>query len=371
MNYFKFILNKEYMSDIIKNIGNIKQFTKEELVNGLSVLGIGYFGSCISILANLPENKLDILFPDDMNIPPYADSNNPPTGMLKYFFSLESNFPHSVKSGLDVLDEYLLFYGGISGYVFSAYRFALKQMFKSIDTKNALLDFLSFYMLPIIITYFVLFPFGIPLITGLMSIIPCLYQEKIGINAAFISFAWITNWFDGELLRNLFDIKLFPLNFVFWIANGFLGIVVSIFILVIIGLCVFTSWGYLVSFWFLLPIYLKITLGISFSDLGKTISTEIKKHLLGLITLFSFYTISSAYKFLNSQVALGITIGSLTILSVLFYSTFKLYFELGFLNGLGELFSKFNIGPTLFWILIIGIVFYKYSSTQKSLSTIY
>jgi len=83
------------------------------------------------------------------------------------------------------------------------------------------------------------------------------------------------------------------------------------------------------------------------------------------------YTIASAYKFLNSQVALGITIGSITVLSILFYSTLKISFELGFFNGLSQLFSKLNIGPTIFWILVIGIVFHKYSSAQKTISTIY
>jgi len=358
------------MSDIIKNIGNVKQFGKEELLNGLSVLGIGYFGSCVSVLCNLPDDKLDTLLPDNIRAPPYANANNPP-GMLNYVFSLQSEFPHHIQTGLDFLDEYLLFYGGISGYVFSSYRFALKYILKSIDTKHSIIDALSFYILPIIITYFVLFPFGLPIISGMMSIIPCIYQDKLGVDALLITFAWISNWFDGELVRNLFDLKQFPMNFIYWFANGWLGIFVSLFLFVVIGLTSFSSWIYIASLWFLLPIYLKITLGVSFKDLGETISAEIKKHLLGLITIFSFYTISSAYKFLNSQVALGITIGSLTILSVLFYSTFKLSFELGFLNGLGELFSKFNIGPTLFWILIIGIVFYKYSSTQKSLSTIY
>jgi hypothetical protein len=358
------------MSDIIKNIGNIKQFGKEEVLNGISVLGIGYFGSCVSVLCNLPDDKINTLLPDNIREPPYANANNPP-GMLNYFFSLKSDFPHHITSGLDFLDEYLLFYGGITGYVFSSYRFAIKYILKSIDTKNALVDVFSFYLLPIIITYFVLFPFGLPIISGMMSIIPCIYQDELGVNALLITLAFISNWFDGELVRNLFDLKQLPMNIIYWVANGFLGIAASFFILVVIGMTCFSSWVYVASLWFLLPIYLKVTLGISFNDLGKTISSEIKNHLLGLITLFSFYTISSAYKFLNSQVALGITIGSLTILSIIFYSTFKLTFELGFLHGLSEIFSKLNIGPMIFWILVVGIIFYKYSSTQKSLSTIY
>jgi hypothetical protein len=358
------------MSNIIKNIGNIKQFGKEEILNGISVLGIGYFGSCISILSNLPDDKLDTLLPDNVREPPYAKANNPP-GMLNYFFSLKSDFPHHMSSGLDFLDEYLLFYGGVSGYVFSSYRFVLKYLLKSIDTKNALIDIFSFYILPIIITYFVLFPFGLPIISGMMSMIPCVYQDELGVNALLITFAWLSNWFDGELVRNLFDLKQFPMNFIYWIANGWLGIVMSLFLIVVIGLTCFSSWIYIASLWFLLPIYLKITLGLSLSELGKTISSEIKNHLLGLITIFSMYTIASAYKFLNSQVALGITIGSITVLSILFYSTLKISFELGFFNGLSQLFSKLNIGPTIFWILVIGIVFYKYSSAQKTISTIY
>ena len=368
MNYFKFILNKEYMSDIIKNIGNIKQFAKEELVNGISVLGIGYFGSCISVLSNMPESNLDILLPDNLYAPPYSPGNNPPTGMLKYFFSLESSFPHYMKSGLNFLDEYTLFYGGISAYIFSSYRFAMKYIFKSIDTKNALIDFLSFYILPIIITYFVLFPFGIPIISGLMSIIPCIYQEKIGINAFLISIAFISNWFDGELLRNLFDIKLFPMSLVFWIANGWLGIAVSLFLLVIIAMCCYTSWGYLVSFWFLLPIYLKVTLVLTFTELGNTISTEIKNHLFGLVTLFLIYTMFSAYKFLNSKVALGISIGSISVLLIILHSMFKASFELGFFHGLGQIFSSLNFGPILFWFLIVIVVIQRYRTTQQSLS---
>ena len=358
------------MSNIIKNIGNIKQFGKEEIFNGISVLGIGYFGSCISLLCNLPDENLDTLLPDDIHMPPYANTNNP-SGMLNYLFSLQSGFPHHITTKLDFLDEYLLFYGGISGYIFSSYRFALKYLFKSIDTKNTLIDILSFYLLPIVISYFVLFPFGLPIISGIMSMIPCIYQEGIGIDALLLSFSCITNWFDGELIRNLFDIKQFPMNFIYWIGNGWLGIFASFFVFVVIGMTCFSSWMYIASLWFLLPIYLKITLGISFSDLGKTISSEIKNHILGLITLFSFYTISSAYTFLNSQVALGIAIGSISILCILFYSTFKIYFELGFLHGLSQLFSKLDIGPAIFWLIIIGIVFYKYTSTQTSLSTIY
>jgi hypothetical protein len=359
------------MSDILKNIGNVQQFTKEELTNAIAVLGIGYFGACITVVSNLSDNDLDILLPDNVRAPPYVASPNQPPGMLNYFFSIKSEFPHHITSDLDFLNEYLLFYGGVSGYVFSSYRSIIKYIVKLLDNKNPLLDMFSFYLLPIIITYFVLFPFGIPLISGLMSIIPCIYQDGLGINALLISWAFITNWFDGGLLRNLFELQLLPMNFVFWIGNGLLGVAVSMFLLVVIGLTCFSSWIYMILLWFLMPIFLKLILGISFNDLGKIISSEIKKHLLGLITLFSLYTISSAYKFLNSQVALGITIGSITILSILFYNTFKVLFDSGFLKGLSELFVRFNIGPTIFWLLIIFIVVSKYTSTQKSISTIY
>ena len=355
------------MRNIIKNIGNIKQFGKEEITNAISVLGIGYFGSCISVLCNLPDENLNVLLPDDIRAPPYSNTINT-SGMLNYFFSMQSGFPHHTTSGLDVLDEFLLFYGGVSGYVFSSYRFIIKYILKSIDTTNILVDLFSFYLLPIIVTYFVLFPFGLPVISGIMSIIPCIYQDEIGINALLLTFAWLTNWFDGDLVRNLFDIKQFPMNFVYWIANGWFGIFASFCLLLIIGMTCFGSWIYFISFWFLLPIYLKLILGISFNDLGKIISTEIKNHLFGLITIFSFYTINSAYTFLNPQVALGIAIGSITILCVLFYSIFKVYFELGFFHGLSQIFSSLNIGPVIFWIVVIGIIISRYRST---LSTIY
>ena len=354
------------MPNIIKNIGNIKQFGKEEIFNAISVLGIGYFGSCISVLCNLPDENLDMLLPDDIRAPPYSNTHSPP-GILNYLFSMQSDFPHHITSDIDFLDEYLLFYGGVSGYVFSSYRFIIKYILKSIDTRNVLVDLLSFYILPIVVTYFVLFPFGLPIISGMMSMIPCIYQDEIGINALLITFAWLTNWFDGDLVRNLFDIKQFPMNFAYWIANGWLGVFASFFLLFIIGMTCFGSWIYFISFWFLLPIYLKMILGISFNDLGKTISTEIKNHLLGLITIFSFYTINSAYKFLNPQVALGIGIGSITILCILFYSMFKLSFELGFFHGVSQIFSSLNIGPVIFWLVVIGIIISRYTSTLSAI----
>ena len=291
--------------------------------------------------------------------------------MLNYFLSINSEFPHHITTDLDFLNEYLIFYGGISGFVFSSYRGIIKYILRSIDTKNPLVDILSFYLLPIIITYFVLFPLGIPLISAMMTMIPCVYQEDIGINALLISWAFMTNWFEGGLLRNLFELQLFPMNFVFWFANGFLGIAVSMFLLFVILLTCVSSWIYMLVLWFLLPIFLKNILGISFNDLGKSISAEIKKHLLGLIILFSIYTIKSAYAFLNPQVALGITIGSISILSMLVYNTFKVFFELGFFNGVSQIFAKLKLGPLLFWVFIVFVIYTKISSTQKSISTIY
>jgi len=358
------------MSNIIKNMGNINQFGKEEFYNIISVLGIGYFGSCITLLANLPDNSLDTLLPDDIHKPPYV-SNETPQGVFNKFFSYKSDFPHHIVSGMDFLDEYFLFYGGISSYVYSSYRFLLKYIIKSIDTKNLLVDAFAFYLLPIIVTYFVLFPFALPLISLMLSIIPCFYQESMGINALFISFACITNWFDGELINNLFDLTQFPLSFVFYICNGWFGIFISFFLFVIIGFTSVFSWFYMISLWFLMPIYLKLILNMSFDELGKTISTELHNHIFGLITLFLIYTMMSAYKFLNSKVALGILIGSMSIILIMLYSMVKTSFELGFFHGIMQLFSKLNLGPTIFWILVIWIIIYKYTSTQSSINSIY
>jgi hypothetical protein len=349
------------MSNIVKNIGNIKQFGKEELINVLTILSIGYFGSCVSILAN--DNQINLLLPDDITKPPYRSTHNP-TG-INYFFSYNSEFPHHIVSNIDFLDEYLSFYGGITTYVYSSFRFAIKYMFKSVDQpNNMLVDTFSFYLLPIIITYFVLFPFGIPIISLIISIIPCIYQEGIGANALLYTWSCIYNWFDFERVKQLFNFDNIIINFILWFMNGCFGCFISFMVFIVVLFTSLSSWIYINTLWFLLPLYLKFLLNKSFSEIKDKISKKISEHHFGLITLFLLYTIQSSYKNLNSQVAMGVLIGSIVIILTMLKELVKIKFNFGFLQGLMMLSTELNLGSILFWGLISIIIIYKYLTTK-------
>jgi hypothetical protein len=350
------------MPSILKNIGNIKQFGKEEMYNGLNVIGIGYFGACVMLLIKYR----DILLPYDTNKLPYSDIspeilNN--MGTFKYFFSYESNFPHKiVKTQFKWIDMYTKFFGTIIMNLFSSYRYMIHSLFSSLDTENKFVRILSFYILPTIISYIISLPI-IPIIASFINLKSCIFDKTI--EPLILTFAFIVHWFDPTRINMLMDFTQLPFSAILWILYGIYGAIISFCVLPMVSItsCI-SVWIYIITLWFLLPLYLKFLANISFDELKTKLSNEIQNNIFGLVSLFLLYTITSAYKNLNSQAALGITIGSIGII----YSLLKIHVfmpDIGFLQNIFSMLSGVKI--VLFWVIIIFIVIYKYRSTQSSL----
>ena len=350
------------MPSILKNIGNIKQFGKEEMYNGLNVIGIGYFGACVMLLI---KNR-DILLPYDTDKLPYSDVSPDilnKMSALKYLFSYESNFPHKiVKTQFKWIDIYTNFFGTIVMNLFSSYRYIIHSLFTSLDTENKFVRILSFYMLPTIISYIISLPI-IPILAGFINFKSCIFNKTI--EPLILTCAFIVHWFDPARINMLMDFTELPFSAILWIFYGIYGSIISFGALpfVFITSCI-SVWVYIITLWFLLPLYLKFLANISFEELKDKLSTEIQNNIFGLVFLFLLYTISSAYKNLNNQAALGIVIGSFGII----YSLLKIHVfmpDIGFLQNIFSMLSGVKI--ILFWVIIAFIVIYKYTSTQSSL----
>uniref|UniRef100_A0A6C0B9T7 Uncharacterized protein n=1 Tax=viral metagenome TaxID=1070528 RepID=A0A6C0B9T7_9ZZZZ len=319
----------------IKKLGNFPQFWKEEFFNILHVAKIGILGACMIILLefkNKPD-KLNYMLPTQLPtisepyVKPYAveEKYKHDMGMLQYLFSYDSDFPYNIKIGIDIIDGYFLFFGGMGTYLYSSYRYAIKYIIEYINTDNFLVDLFCFYILPTIVLYGVLIPI-IPIISFfVINFISCLYQPLL--KSAFIySFAFIFNALNYNSIKAMMDVDRFPNGIIQYCMHVVLGFLMT-FILVPVVSAIYSInvWIYVVGFFYLSPLYLVYMGGLTWSEFGNKIIEQLGRHYSSLTILFLYYSISIAYKNLDQKVAWGTKIGIVMIILILLrlLTTFK------------------------------------------------
>jgi hypothetical protein len=326
----------------IKQLGNFPQFWKEEFSNAFHIARIGVLGAWMIILLEFKKkpDKLNDMLPTMLPTPkhpfvkPYAVSEDSKSemGMIKYLFSYDSDFPYNIKTDIEMIDGYFMFFGGMGSYLFSAHRYALKSMIEFINTDNFFVDLFSFYILPTIVLYIVFIPF-IPMISFFgINFISCLTQPRL--KKAFVyAFAFIFNAMDYDGIKAMMDVDKFPQGLIQYVMNVLLGCLMS-FVLVpgVSALFSLGVWAYVVAFIYLSPFFLVYLGGLSWSEFGSKILEQLGRHYVSLSILFLYYSISIAYKNLDQKVAWGTHLGIIVLILILLklITTFKnmyLYFK--------------------------------------------
>jgi hypothetical protein len=315
------------MTFSIQQIGNFPQFFKDEIANLFYVAWIAFYGACMIILIQFKKSpeKLDAMLPtklptnDHPYSKPYAvradDKAN--MGMLTYLFSYESDFPYNLKTGIEMMDGYLFFLGGMGSYLYASHRNALKSFIELFDVDNYFVDLFCFYLLPTILFYIVLMPL-IPIISFCgINFISCFYQPRLQ-KAYLYAFAWIFNILDYNSIKAIMDISQFPQNFFSYGISVMMGFIMSF--MLVPGFSLLYSlavWIYVIGFVKLMPFVLVYLGDLSWKELGSKILEQFGKHYVGLTVLFLFYSISIAYKNLNQQVAWGTQLGIIVLIMLL------------------------------------------------------
>jgi hypothetical protein len=315
------------MTFSIQQIGNFPQFFKDEIANLLYIAWIAFYGACMIILIQFKKSpeKLDAMLPtklptyDQPYVKPYAvrASDKANMGMFTYFFSYDSDFPYNIKTGIEMLDGYFYFFGGMGSYLYSSYRNTLKSFIEFFDVDNYFVDLFCFYLLPTILFYLVLMPI-IPIISfWFINFISCFYQTRLQ-KAYLYSFAWIFNILDYNSIKAVMDISQFPQSSINYGISILLGFIMSFILLPSISFIYSLAvWVYIIGFVKLMPLVLVYLGGLSWKELGKKILDQCGRHYISLTVLFLFYSINIAYKNLNQQVALGTQIGIIVLIMIL------------------------------------------------------
>lgn len=311
----------------LQQIGNFSQFWKDEISNLLYVAWIAFYGACMIILIEFKKtpDKLDAMLPTTLpskTIPyakPYAvrREDKDSMGMLTYLFSYDSDFPYNIKTGIDILDGYLFFLGGMGSYLYASFRGALKSTIKIFDVNNFFVDLFCFYLLPTILFYVVLMPI-IPIISFCgINFISCFYQPRLQ-KAYLYAFACIFNIIDYNAVKSAMDITQFPVSMISYFISVMIGFAMSYMIVPGTSLLYSLSvWAYMIGFVKLMPIALILLGGLSFKELCSKILEQFSKHYIGLTVLFLFYSIAISYKNLNQKVAWGTQIGIVVLILIL------------------------------------------------------
>jgi len=315
------------MTFSFKELGNFSQFWKEEIANLFYVLWIAFYGACMIILIEFKKNpdKLNAMLPSQIPTQehpyakPYSVSSEDKAnmGMLTYLFSYDSDFPYNLKLGIEMIDGYFMFFGGMGSYLYASYRGALKSMINILDVDNDFVDLFSFYILPTLLFYVVLMPF-IPIVAFCgINYISCFYQERLK-KAYIYAFAAIFNLIDYNSIKSVMDLTQFPQSMFFYFINVMLGFAMSyMFVPGISGLYSLAVWVYMIGFVKLMPFALIFLGGLSVSELGSKILDQFGKHYIGLSIIFLFYSIAICYKNLDQKVAWGAHITIIILILIL------------------------------------------------------
>jgi hypothetical protein len=315
------------MTFSFQQLGNFPQFWKDELANALYVAWIGFHGAFMIILLQFKKTpeKLNTMLPTQLPtssqpfVKPYAipSKDKAEMGMLKYLFSYDSDFPYNIKTDVSMIDEYLMFFGGMGSYLFSSIRYVLKHMIESVDVDNFFVDIICFYFLPTILFYIALIPI-IPFISFfIINFISCLYQPRIK-SAFMIAFAFIFNLFDYDSIAAVMDIGQFPQGIIKYIINIIVGFLMTFLLLPSVSaLYSLGVWVYVIAFLKLMPFFLVYLGGLSWKDFGKKVFEQLRRHSIGLSVFFLFSSISIAYKNLDQKVAWGTQAGIIVLIMML------------------------------------------------------
>jgi hypothetical protein len=319
----------------IKQIGNFPQFWKEEFINLLHVVKIGIIGAWMIVLLEFrkrPDNLNDMLptqLPTKSNpfVKPYSVSEEAKSemGMIKYLFSYDSDFPYNIKTDIDMIDGYFMFFGGMGSYLYSSHRSALKSIIEFINTDNFFVDLFSFYLLPTILMYIVFVPIVPAVSFFVINFISCLTQPRI--KKAFVfAFAFIFNALDYNGIQAMLDVDKFPQGIIQYVVKVMLGFLVS-FVLVpgISAMYSLAVWGYVIAFVYLSPFFIVYLGGLPWGEFGNKILEQLGRHYVSLSILFLYYSIEIANKNLDQKVAWGTKIGIFFLILVLLklITTFK------------------------------------------------
>jgi len=321
----------------IQQIGNFPKFWKDEFLNLLYVAWIAFYGACMIILMQFKKTpELDIMLPttlptdEEPFVKPYAVSpeDKKDMRMLKYLFSYDSDFPYNIETGIEFMDGYFFFLGGMGSYLYSSFRYVLKSMIDYIDVDNYFVDVFSFYILPTALFYIALVPI-IPIISFCgINFISCFTQPRIK-NAYIYAFAWIFNLLDYDAIVAMLDLSQFPGGLIRYIMTVVLGFLISF--VIVPGFSLFFSlgvWIYVIAFLKLMPLFFVYFGGLSWKEVGSKILEQVGKHYAGLTILFLYYSIAIAYKNLDQKVAWGTKAGIIILILILlkiFSTITKLY----------------------------------------------
>jgi len=308
----------------LQQIGNFPQFWREEMGNVLYLAWIAITGACMLVLFQFQKTpaKLDAMLPtilptyEEPYAKPYAvrDIDKEQMGMFDYLFSYNSDFPFNLKMGIEMVDDYLKFFGGMGSYLYSAHRNFLKSSIEILDVDNYFIDAFCFYMLPTILLYLVWIPI-IPFVSfTCINFISCFYQLRLK-NAYIYAFACIFSWFDYEGVKAMADLSQLPQSVINYFLNVFLGGWMSFFFVPgISALYSLAVWYYVIGFIYFMPLAIIYYGDTPWREFGSKLLDQIGRHYIGLTVLFLYGSISIANKNLDQKVAWGTHIGIIILI---------------------------------------------------------
>lgn len=326
-------------SNFINSLGDLQGFAFGMIRNVVIILVIGYVGSTVVSITQLPWKVIDDLFPTDINSFPYAvpeGKGDPPSasveeimqgynpnnaesltrGVVEYIFPLKRrSFPYKSWFLSDA-------FKGSKGYIvakwfsmtcanaFSSWRQFYVMLILLAKTAIKLMgniaDMFLFYVYPYIIFYFILLPiipvigYGLAMFGSVAHNVPMAWVFTF---APFMGFILaVANLFSG----GIFNIFAWVMSFMLGWAGFALGFI-NFAWWAAIGIAI---WIYSVVFLFIAP--LLYDNGIS------TLIGEFKRHTKSLLALFLILMVTSAFQTLNSKLSTGITIGAI-ICSILIF----------------------------------------------------
>ena len=331
-------------SDFLNSLGDLKGFGTSMLQNVVIVLVIGYVGSTVVSITQLPWKVIDDLFPTDINGFPYEvpqgksdppsakvedimkgyDPNNAESltrGVMEYIFPLKRrSFPYSswfLSEAFQGSKGFIVakWFSMSCANAFCVWRKLYVMLILLGQWMHKMLgwvaDLLLFYAYPYFIFYLILLPI-IPIVGYLLA---CAGSVMYNVPMAWVfTFAplmgimlAIANLFSG----GIFNIFSWIMSFLLGWAGLALGFV-NVAWWAAIGIAL---WLYSVVFLFLAPLLYDKGLSRLFG--------EIKRHTRSLLTLFLILMVMSAFKTLSTKLSIGITIGAVICAVLIFFNVNK------------------------------------------------
>ena len=292
-------------------IGNIKGFMIDVMWNIVTVFGIGYMGGSLVALSQLEKSKLDNFFPIDLNESPYVGE---PSGLTL----TGHGFPYSLyTSGQpDFFVKVLNWLIMTCAFVFIGIRklFRSFSSFQFTGMKKMAYDFCLFYIVPLL----------------LVSIV--MYSRML--TSTFIMLIAIFTMFAGEFLFQISKLKngwwygLAPLSFWFTVffaktEPGIMNLMIKLFLSFIAffaGLFAMTVvyplwWSGIVAVAIFYFTFVLFFLPLWYID---NVIKEMGNYRISLMMIFMLLTIYTSQLYLVPLATLGIIVGSIYMLYLLY-----------------------------------------------------